>query len=508
MAPTGLADLARRFDLSAVGDAPTTTTTGLSMASDDIAPGEAFLAVAGAHAHGAAHAAQAVAAGAAAVITDVAGAALAGPHCREAGIPLLLSRAPRRQAGALAAAVYHEPATRLRTTAVTGTNGKTTTAYFLHAIAERHDRHAMVLGTVELRIGDQTVPSPRTTVEPPVLQRTLARGVEDGARTASIEVSSHALALHRVDGLVVDVAGFTNLQRDHLDFHHTMEQYLADKARLFTSSHAREAVVCVDDEWGRTLAQRAQVPVTRVRAYDGDATAEWTVGEAAIGLDGIATTFTLHGPGGTVLQASCPLPGRVNLQNAALAIVMALQAGYDASDVVAAVAAAHEIPGRMQRVSNRADGRPLAIVDYAHTPEALELALRAVRPITPGRLIAVYGSDGDRDQGKRPMLGAVGAREADVLVITDENPRSEDPATIRRAVLDGVREERPDLRDVVEAPDRATAIGQAVELADPEDTIIITGKGHEPTQEVDGVFHAYNDVPVLRDAVARKWGRR
>jgi UDP-N-acetylmuramoyl-L-alanyl-D-glutamate--2,6-diaminopimelate ligase len=227
-----------------------------------------------------------------------------------------------------------------------------------------------------------------------------------------------------------------------------------------------------------------------------------------VGLDGVASTFTLTGPGGEVLQASSPIPGRVNVSNAALAVVMAHRAGVGLDDAVRAVAGMAGVPGRMERVGERGQGRPLAIVDYAHTPDALELALAAVRPITPGRLILVFGSDGDRDQGKRPIMGAIAARKADVVIVTDENPRSEDPAAIRAQILDGLREVRgDDLPNVQEADSRVEALRRAVELAEEADTIIVTGKGHEPTQEIAGVFHRYNDRPALREALASRWGQ-
>ena len=199
-----------------------------------------------------------------------------------------------------------------------------------------------------------------------------------------------------------------------------------------------------------------------------------------------------------------PLPGLVNVSNAALAVVLAHRAGIDLQVAIDAVGTAHAIPGRMERVVERGDGRPLGIVDYAHTPDALVLALEAVRPITPGRLILVFGSDGDRDTGKRPIMGQIAARLADVLVVTDENPRSEEPAAIRAEILAGVRAERPGLADVHEATSRTQAIHDAFDLATDRDTIIITGKGHEPTQEIAGVFHRYNDRDVLRAADARR----
>ena len=479
---------------------------GVSVDSGDTAPGELFAGLPGFTFHGARFAAEAVASGAVVVLTDADGAQIV--HETAPGTPVLICEDPRAVVGHLSAEVYHHPARGLITTAVTGTNGKTTTSYFLDAILSAHVGACMVAGTVELRVGERSVESPRTTVEAPVLQRMMALAVEDKVGAASLEASSHAIVLHRLDGLVVDVAGFTNLQRDHLDFHKTMEGYLEAKAQLFTPEHARRGVVCVDDQWGAALAAEAPIEIDRVRAYPGQAPADWWVSDAAVSLTDSATTFTLHGPDGEQIEASCPLPGLVNVQNAALALVMAIRAGVPAATATAALAGAHNIPGRMQRISQRDDRRGLCIVDFAHTPDAMELALKAVRPITPGRLIVVFGSDGDRDQGKRPMLGEVCARLADVLVVTDENPRSEDPQLIRNAILDGVRTVRPDLENVEEVTTwRGDAVRRGVELCGPDDTVIVTGKGHEPFLEMAGDFIRYNDAPVMAEAVEEKWGR-
>lgn len=510
-APTALADLAEAFDLEAVGGRTRDVTViGVSVDSADVAPGELFAALPGFTVHGAAYAAQALDAGASAVLTDRAGAELVERHAP--GTSVLIHPDPRRVVGQVAAAVYHHPARRLTTTAVTGTNGKTTTAYFIDAILSAHLGACMVAGTVELRVGTRSVESPRTTVEAPVLQRLMALAVEQGVGAASLEASSHAIVLHRLEGTIVDVAGFTNLQRDHLDFHATMEGYLEAKAQLFTSERARRGVICVDDTWGVALADSVTaagaVPVERLRTRPGDARADWWVSDTRVSMTEAATTFTLHGPDRDPIAASCPLPGGVNVQNAALALVMTIRAGVPAAVAVAALAGAHEIPGRMQRVSQR-DGRSgLGIVDFAHTPDALEMTLTAVRQITPGRLIVVFGSDGDRDRGKRPMLGEVAARLADVLVVTDENPRSEDPAAIRAAVMEGIRAVRPDLDDVEEVTTwRGDAVRRGVELCGPQDTVIVTGKGHEPFLEAAGEFIRYNDAPVMRQAFEAIWGQ-
>ena len=509
--PVPISALCERFSLvpASADDAAALedlSVLGVSVDSGDTAPGELFAGLPGFTVHGARFAAEAVACGAVVVLTDAEGSRIV--HETAPGTPVLICDDPRAVVGPLSAEVYHHPARGLITTAVTGTNGKTTTSYFLDAILSAHVGACMVAGTVELRVGERSVESPRTTVEAPVLQRMMALAVEEGVGAASLEASSHAIVLHRLDGFAVDVAGFTNLQRDHLDFHKTMEGYLEAKAQLFTPEHARRGVVCVDDQWGAALAAEAPIEIDRLRAYPGDAPADWWVSDAAVSLTDSATTFTLHGPDGEQIEASCPLPGLVNVQNAALALVMAIRAGVPTATATEALAGAHNIPGRMQRISQRDTRRGLCIVDFAHTPDAMELALKAVRPITPGRLIVVFGSDGDRDQGKRPMLGEVCARLADVLVVTDENPRSEDPQLIRNAILDGVRSVRPDLENVEEITTwRGDAVRRGVELCGPDDTVIVTGKGHEPFLEMAGDFIRYNDAPVMAEAVEEKWGR-
>lgn len=513
-----VADLVAAFDLVSVSaQVPDDlVTTGMTVASRDVLPGDVFVALAGATVHGAAYAGQALDAGAVAVVTDREGADLVAREHPAGSAPavVLVTDDPRALAGPMAAWLHGNPGERLTTVAVTGTNGKTTTTYFAEAALRRLHRRTVVMGTVELRIGEEAIESPRTTVEAPVVQAILHRGLEQGVTAAAMEASSHALALGRMNGLVVSVAAFTNLQRDHLDFHHDMACYFRAKAALFTPEHARRGVVVVDDEWGRRLAEEATIPVDTVSTRVGSehaAGSDWAVVGADVGLDGVGSTFVLRGPDGVQHEAHSPLPGLVNISNAALAIVLAHRAGVPLTDAIDAVGHAHEIPGRMERVIERRqapDARPLCLVDYAHTPDALVLALEAVRPITPGRLIIVFGSDGDRDRGKRPIMGQIAARLADVVIVTDENPRSEDPGSIRSAILSGVREERPTLADVHEGTSRTQAIYDALDLAQEQDTIIITGKGHEPTQEIAGVFHRYNDRDVLLAADAALTARR
>jgi UDP-N-acetylmuramoyl-L-alanyl-D-glutamate--2,6-diaminopimelate ligase len=485
-------------------EAAAVEVTGVAVGSGDVLPGDLFVALPGLRAHGADFAAEAVESGALAVLTDAGGAQrLAETGC---AVPVVVADRPRSVVGPVSAWLYGNPGAGLTLVGITGTNGKTTTCYFVDAALRAVHRATAVIGTVELRVGDEAIESPRTTVEAPVLHGLFALMVERGATACAMEVSSHALALERVGGVEFDVVGFTNLQRDHLDFHGDMEGYFRDKSRLFAADRARRGVVCVDDAWGTRLAAESPIPVDTVATRDdsvGRSTAGWLVSDASIGLDGVGSTFTLTGPAGERVAAASPLPGLVNVSNAAVALVLAHRAGVPLDVAVDAIGRAHAIPGRMERVVERGDGRPLCLVDYAHTPDALVLALEAVRPITPGRLVIVFGSDGDRDRGKRPMMGEIAARLADVLVVTDENPRSEPPETIRAAILQGVLAERPDGHDVHEVDSRAEAIRYALTLAGDQDTVIVTGKGHEPTQEIAGVFHRYNDRDVFLAAVGR-----
>jgi len=491
-------------------DAAETSISGVTVDSREVRSGDLFGALPGLQVHGAEFAAAAVASGASAVLTDREGATrLAG-----LGAPILVAEYPRHAIGEAAALVYGDPSSRLVFVGVTGTNGKTTTSYFIdNALAQVHQRRG-ILGTVELRVRDEAIESPRTTVEAPVLHALLSRMLEEGVTAAVTEVSSHAAALDRISGIDFSVAVFTNLQWDHLDFHKTMEGYLAAKARLFEPGRARRGVINIDDEWGKKLASRVTIPVETVSTLlvdgrpDAAVTADWTVTSADIGLDGVGSTFTFRAPDGAEHTAASPLPGLVNVSNSMVAIVTAHAAGVPLDLAIAGVATAHAVPGRMERVIERSEVDPLAIVDYAHTPDALELALRGVRPITPGRLILIFGSDGDRDRGKRPVMGEIAARLADVIVLTDENPRSEEPGAIRAAIREGIEKVRPGLADVHEVEPRVAAVEYGLRLGGPGDTVIVTGKGHEPTQEIAGVFYRYNDRDAYLAAHAKLLAER
>ena len=492
---TPIADLA---DLVGATDpASEATVTGVTLDSRAVLPGDLYAALPGAHAHGADFTSSALAAGAAAVLTDAAGAA----RIREAGleVPLVVVEAPRSVLGHVAARVYGTEDLELRLVGITGTNGKTTTAHLVHSALSALGRSAGLIGTVETRIGDERVGSVRTTPEAPELHAVLAVMAERGLDTCVMEVSSHALAQHRVDGVVYDVALFTNLSQDHLDFHADMDDYFAAKAALFTPERSRLGLVCTDDEWGRALVDRAGVPVRTIGSADD---VDWRV---VVDADD-PSAFRLLAAG-VDLHLRSSLPGDFNVTNTAMAAAALVLVGEDAAAVGRAVLTDPHVPGRMEAVpAPEGAAAPRAVVDYAHTPDAILAALHALRPTTPGTLVCVTGAGGDRDRDKRQAMGAAAAQLADLVVVTDDNPRSEDPAAIRAAVLDGVEQVRAGGRhvDVLVVGDRREAIREAVRAAWPEGpdaTVAVVGKGHETGQEVGGVVHPFDDRHELAEAL-------
>ena len=476
--------------------------TGLTVSSEDIEPGWLFVAIPGFTQHGIRFAEHAVESGAVAVLTDEEGARRA----QEMGIavPIAITPDPRSATAVVAAAIYRHPSGRLTTMAVTGTNGKTTTASLMRAALAARGDDAAVCGTAEMRVGNLRIRAERTTQEAPVIERILALADQVHLGSAVIETSAHAISLHRVDGIVFDVAGFTNLQHDHLDYYGDMEHYFEAKRMLFTPEHSRRGVVCVDDEWGRRLALEATVPVTTVSALT-DEPAQWSVRGVHPDLATSRTVFTLVAPDGRGHEVAAPVLGPVNVQNTVVAVVSAVQLGLDVDAVIASVETAEQVPGRMEKVNPVPHaGQPLVIVDYAHTPEALEWTLRTVRELTRGRVVLVFGTDGDRDATKREPLARVAAQRADDLWVTDENPRTEDAQSIRDQLLHGIAEVRPDLHDVTEVTTcRRDAVRRAILAAHSGDTILITGKGSEWYQEIQGINHEYNDVPVSREVLAQ-----
>jgi UDP-N-acetylmuramoyl-L-alanyl-D-glutamate--2,6-diaminopimelate ligase len=495
--PVSLAEVAQRCGLLGSESETGVHVTGATVSSRDVRAGDLFGALPGEHVHGVAFAEQAVRAGAVAVITDAAGASQAAAS----GVPVLVAEDARRAMALAAAAIYADPSHQLPMIGVTGTNGKTTTAFLIEGALSGVHPLTLKLGTVEMRIGSRVRESTRTTVEAPVFQGVMARAVELGATAGVAEVSSQAIALERVTGAHFDVAVFTNLQYEHLDYHGTMEEYFAQKARLFTPELSSRAVVLVDDDWGKRLARSASVPVETVATRPGAPIADWNVEDAGVAPGG-GMAFTLVDPEGVRRSVVSPLPGAINVSNAAAAIVAVQALGVPVDDAIAGLAQARAVPGRTQVVTPRDDRTPMTVVDYAHTPDALASVLDAMKEITPGRVIVVFGCDGLRDDSKRPGLGAAAASHADVVIVTDENPRTEPAEQIRARILEGVSAERPDHRDVMEISPRSDAVLQAIRMAGPLDTVIATGKGHETTQEIDGVHYPYTDAGAFMQALA------
>jgi UDP-N-acetylmuramoyl-L-alanyl-D-glutamate--2,6-diaminopimelate ligase len=473
--------------------------TGVIHDSRQVRPGDLYVALPGANTHGAAFVTDAASAGAVAVLTDPAGADSTG------SLPAVVVDNPRAQLGRVAAYVYGEPARDLLMLGITGTNGKTTTAYLMESGLRAAGHVTGLVGTVETRVGDERFPSVRTTPEATELHALLAVMRERGATACVMEVSSHALVLGRVDGIVFDVSGFTNLSEDHLDFHDDLDDYFAAKAGLFTVQRSRRGVVTVDDEYGQRLAAQAEIPIVTVSTRHR---ADWSVVALEPGESRSATAYLEHRSGDR-LRVRSPIPGDFNVANAVLAAIMLDESGVDRSAAVTGIEACPGVPGRMERIVSPGDG-PLAVVDYAHTPDAIENVLRTLRRSTPGRLVVVVGAGGDRDWHKRPNMGAVAGRNADLVIVTDDNPRSEDPAAIRAAVVSGARAATAGSRvDVREVADRRAAIRLAVDVArEPADTVVVVGKGHEKGQETAGVVHPFDDRVVLRDVLEHRQGRR
>ena len=454
-----------------------------------VRPGDLYVAVPGQHTHGAGFARQAVAAGAVAVLTDALGARTIG----DLAVPVLEVPDPRRQLAGLAAEIYGRPADQVTTLAITGTNGKTTTGVLTDAALRAAGHRTGLIGTLGFTVDGVPLATARSTVttpEAPDLQALLAVMVEAGIQVVVMEVSSHALVLGRVDPITYDVAAFTNLGRDHLDFHGDEESYFEAKAALFVPERARHAVLNVDDPRGRAIADRVRrggaIGLSTLSLRPGSA--DYTARPVPGGLE-------VHTPR-EALTVALSLPGEFNLRNALTALAMVDVLGVDLSRAAAGLAGA-VVPGRMQRVPLGA-GAPAVYVDFAHTPQAVAAVLAA---LGGQRRLVVLGCGGDRDPVKRRPMGAAAARGADVVIVTDDNPRDEDPSTIRRAVLEGARAARStdgSAVDIVDGGDRRAAIRKALAMAGPRDVVAVLGKGHETGQEIAGQILSFDDADVVR----------
>lgn len=485
--------------------------SGITLDSREVQPGDLYVALSGAKAHGATFVPAAVAQGAAAVLTDSAGLDL----MQQAGelpdaLGVVVTTDVRAAVGPLSARMYgSQPANggAPRLFAVTGTNGKTTTTYMINSMMQALGHTTGLIGTIEILAGGRAIPSKLTTPESPHVHSLIALMREQGITSAAMEVSSHALDYRRVDGVRYDIAGFTNLTQDHLDLHGTMESYFESKAELFTPQRTRRAVITVDDEWGQKMADCAssnlgsravvRLATNSGAGFDSGAVlpplgpSDWKL--IRVERSGIGHSFVLERGDGFQLASSTQLPADFNVSNAALAAVMVFESAHHelersliAEKLTRPETLAPVVPGRMQLISTA----PTALVDFAHNPDALKRALEAIEPASSeGKVIIVFGATGERDQTKRPLMGQVAASYADIVIVTDDDPHNEDPGPIREAVEVGAQEaivSGARAQQVLNIEPRAAAIDQAIALAGPEDSILIAGRGHEVAQDVAG----------------------
>ena len=447
--------------------------------SRSVGTGALFCCVRGGSADGHDFAREALDAGAAALLVE-----------RWLDLPSTQTMVPsvREAMGPVAARAFREPATSMTMLGVTGTNGKTTTTYLLEAIAPRAGTRAGVIGTTGARVGGEPAPLERTTPEAPDLHRLLALMRDSGVGLVAMEVSSHALAQHRVGGVVFDAVAFTNLSQDHLDYHPSMQDYFEAKASLFTSRLARRAVVNADDPFGRRLLETPEIAIS---TFAVEADADLRATDVEVSTSGLA--FRVDG-----MRIHSSLRGGFNVSNCLAAIALARAVGVPDDAIAGGIADLGEVPGRVEPVDEGQEF--LVVVDYAHTPDSILGVLLATRPLAKGRLIVVFGCGGDRDRAKRPLMGKAATSNADLTIITTDNPRSEDPLTIIAEIEPGAAEGG----GVYEIePDRRRAIGRAVDQAVPGDVVVIAGKGHEAWQELADATIEFDDRVVARQALHR-----
>ena len=484
-----------RADDALRAEAAVGVVTGIAYDSRTVTPGAVFVALKGQHADGVSFAKQAIERGAAAIVSEQ-------PAPPDVHVPWAIVEDARRALAVLATAFYRDPSGDMRVVGITGTNGKTTTAYLIASLFEAAGVQCGLLGTVGYRIGpgkDDTREAARTTPEAPDLQALLREMVDRGCGACAMEVSSHALSLYRVEGLRFAAAVFTNLTRDHLDFHADMDDYFRAKRRLFEMlPRDAPSVLNIDDPRGASLVEAGGRPLT----YGINRPADVTPGPLSYSLEGL--DFDVRTPSGPVHVRS-KLVGRPNVYNILAAVSTAVALALPTDAIERGLRSLDGVPGRFQVVSGASD-RVTVVVDYAHTDDALRNLLETARPLATGRLITVFGCGGDRDRTKRPLMGAVASRLSDLIVITSDNPRSEDPNRIieevqRGITSDTVREGTP--RPLAIA-DRRDAIAKAIELARPGDVVLIAGKGHEKYQAIGSRVLPFDDVAVAREALGRR----
>jgi len=490
-----LKGLATEFGLETRGSTDSVYVTGVTLRTTEVQPGDLYVGMPGAHSHGAAYAAQAREAGAVALLTDAAGAELAAGS----GLPVVLVDSPRAALGDVSAWVYRTTEHPPLLLGITGTNGKTSTAYILEGILRQLGLVTGLSSTAERHIGDLNVVSRLTTPEASEMHALLARMSESEVRAVVLEVSAQALSANRVDGIVFDVVAFTNLSHDHLDDYAGMEEYLAAKAAFFEPERGRRGVVSLDSPYGERVVGLSRIPVTTISAMPG-VTGDWNL--EILDERAAYTQFALTGPDGRSLTTRVPLIGWHMAANAGLAIVMLVEAGFELEAIGHALGEngiVAYLPGRTERVSGETG--PSVYVDFGHSPDAFLNTLQAVRKFTPGRVIMVFGADGDRDATKRHEMGRVASEGSDILVVTDHHPRFEDPGSIRATLIEGARlAEHPAEISEVSPPEKA--IRRAVAIAEEGDSILWAGPGHQDYRDIRGVRTPYSARAEARAALS------
>ena len=495
--PVPLDAIVDRAELRGDGDGADLAVSGVSLDSRDVRSGDLYIGMPGAKRHGAEFAAQAASLGAVAMLTDAAGAELA----QRAGvqIPVLVTEAhPRQILGEVASQVYGTADVTAKTFGVTGTNGKTSVVYLIAELLRAAGITAGLSSTAERRIGDEVIVSNLTSPEASELHGLLARMLEVGVGGIAIEVSAQAVVRHRLDGVHFDVVAFNNFSQDHLDEFGDLETYFAAKLALFAPEHAARGVVVVDGPWGQRIARESRIPVTRLATEYGRE-ADWHLAVTHQGLDGVS--FVLQGPEGAHFRGSVPVFGRFMAENAALALIMLHEAGIPIARVAAGLERGRIpvfIPGRLEEITEGGAG-PRFYVDYGHTPGAFSAMLDALGEVAPGKVIFLFGADGDRDTTKREEMGRIAGSGADTVIVCDYHPRSEPPEAIRAQLLAGARSAQH--AEVIEKGDPRAAIRLAISLAQPGDVILYAGPGHEDHQEVAGQFLPYSARDEVRGAL-------
>jgi len=490
----------REFDLEHRGSVDGVEISGVTLSTGDLHPGDLYIGMPGAHSHGASYAERAKEGGAVAVLTDAAGAELAA----STGLPILVVDSPREALGEISAWVYRTNEHPPLLFGTTGTNGKTSTSYLLEGILRQLGLVTGLSSTAERHIGDLTVVSRLTTPEASEMHALLARMRESEVRAVVIEVSAQALSRNRVDGLLFDVVAFTNLSHDHLDDYADMEEYFQAKLPLFQPDRGKRGVVSLDSPYGQRVVDESRIPVTTISSTAGvvgDWNVEITAEEAAY------TAFTLTGPDGRSLSSRVPIIGRHMAANGALAIVMLVEAGFELEAIGQAIGAYDGegeggidayLPGRTERVSG--DHGPSVFVDFGHSPDAFLNTLAAVRTFTPGKVIMVFGADGDRDATKRHEMARVASEGSDILVVTDHHPRFENAASIRATLVEGAAlADHPAELHEVSPPEKAIRV--AVSLAREGDSILWAGPGHQDYRDIEGVRTPYSAREEARAAL-------